>query len=206
MKRDAPPLVPTLSGVALRIDTHLGHPISLDATSPLWRAEAEYRFAEQFFARFNVDGTIDSSFHPSGWPYESAHITVASRENNKMVVAGYPYVIGGQAHYGLLALNENGTTDSEFTNVFAAGQALEYLVFSILGMPDGRLLVMGRSREAGSPPGGPDSPLIARLHTETSLRPPRLKSFAERGDGSRQVRVQVSSATNQLVRTEQDSR
>ena len=49
LKRDAPPLVPTLSGAALWIGSYLGNPIAFDATSPLWRAPTEYRFAEQFF-------------------------------------------------------------------------------------------------------------------------------------------------------------
>lgn len=51
LKRDAPPLVGTLAGVALRIGSYLGNPILFDAASPLWSSSTEYQFAQQFFAR-----------------------------------------------------------------------------------------------------------------------------------------------------------
>jgi hypothetical protein len=50
LKQDAPPLVATLSGAALRVSTYFGNQISFDASSPLWRGPTEYRFAQQFFA------------------------------------------------------------------------------------------------------------------------------------------------------------
>ena len=50
LKQDAPPLVATLSGVALRIGTYLGNQIAFDAASPLWSRSTEYRFAQEFFA------------------------------------------------------------------------------------------------------------------------------------------------------------
>lgn len=51
LKQDAPPLVATLAGAALRVGTYFGNPISFDATSPLWSGSTEYQFAQQFFAR-----------------------------------------------------------------------------------------------------------------------------------------------------------
>jgi hypothetical protein len=50
LKQDAPPLVATLSGLALALGTYLGNPLSFDDTSPLWSGRTEYRFASQFFA------------------------------------------------------------------------------------------------------------------------------------------------------------
>ena len=51
LKRDAPPLVATLSGLALRIGTYFGNEVSIDTGSRLWTGPTEYRFAEQFLAR-----------------------------------------------------------------------------------------------------------------------------------------------------------
>jgi hypothetical protein len=51
LKQDAPPLVATLSGMALRVGTFLGNQIAFDAASPLWNGSTEYQFAQQFFAR-----------------------------------------------------------------------------------------------------------------------------------------------------------
>ena len=50
LKQDAPPLVATLSGVALQLGTYFGNQVSLDTSSKLWSGATEYRFAEQFFA------------------------------------------------------------------------------------------------------------------------------------------------------------
>jgi hypothetical protein len=51
LKQDAPPLVATLGGMALRLGASFGNEMHFDATSPLWSGASEYRFAEQFFAR-----------------------------------------------------------------------------------------------------------------------------------------------------------
>src|SRR5580765_6191248 len=51
LKQDAPPLVATLSGIALRVGALLGNQIAFDAASPLWKGSTEYQFAQQFFAR-----------------------------------------------------------------------------------------------------------------------------------------------------------
>ncbi|HVO09263.1 MAG TPA: glycosyltransferase family 39 protein [Vicinamibacteria bacterium] len=50
LKRDAPPLVATLSGLVLELGTHFGNPVPFDATSTLWNGSTEYAFAEQFLA------------------------------------------------------------------------------------------------------------------------------------------------------------
>src|SRR5438093_11415192 len=50
LKQDAPPLVGTLSGVALRAGGYLGNQIAFDAASPLWDRSTEYQFAQRFFA------------------------------------------------------------------------------------------------------------------------------------------------------------
>jgi hypothetical protein len=52
-KQDAPPLVATLSGVALRVGTYVGNAIAFDATSPLWNGSTDYRFAQEFLTRAN---------------------------------------------------------------------------------------------------------------------------------------------------------
>lgn len=51
LKQDAPPLVSTLSGVALKIGTAFGNTLVFDADSPLWSSRTEYAFAQRFLAR-----------------------------------------------------------------------------------------------------------------------------------------------------------
>jgi hypothetical protein len=51
LKQDAPPLVATLSGAALRVGTYFGNEITFDASSRLWRSSTEYRFGQEFLAR-----------------------------------------------------------------------------------------------------------------------------------------------------------
>jgi hypothetical protein len=51
LKQDAPPLVATLGGMALRVGTFFGNQMVFDAASPLWNGSTEYQFAQQFFAR-----------------------------------------------------------------------------------------------------------------------------------------------------------
>ena len=50
LKQDAPPLVATLGGMALRIGGYFGNKIPFDATSPLWSGATEYQFAQRFLA------------------------------------------------------------------------------------------------------------------------------------------------------------
>ena len=50
LKQDAPPLVSTLSGVALKIGTAFGNTVVFDAGSRLWSARTEYAFAQRFLA------------------------------------------------------------------------------------------------------------------------------------------------------------
>lgn len=51
LKQDAPPLVATLSGLALKVSTMFGNTLVLDTDSRLWNGRTEYRFAEEFLAR-----------------------------------------------------------------------------------------------------------------------------------------------------------
>ena len=51
LKQDAPPLVATLSGLALKVSTLFGNTLVLDTGSRLWTGRTEYRFAEEFLAR-----------------------------------------------------------------------------------------------------------------------------------------------------------
>ena len=53
LKQDAPPLVATLSGAALRVGTYFGNQITFDASSRLWSSSTEYRFGQEFLARSN---------------------------------------------------------------------------------------------------------------------------------------------------------
>jgi hypothetical protein len=50
LKQDAPPLVSTLSGIALKIGTAFGNTLVFDADSRLWSGRTEYAFAQRFLA------------------------------------------------------------------------------------------------------------------------------------------------------------
>jgi hypothetical protein len=51
LKPDAPPLVATLSGLALGVGTLFGNAVFFDRDSRLWSGRTEYQFSRQFLAR-----------------------------------------------------------------------------------------------------------------------------------------------------------
>ena len=100
--------------------------------------------------RFNVDGTLDSSFNVSGYNLHSFSsewsnaMAVTVQADGKILVAGDAYVDGGYA-YALVRYTIEGTLDNDFgtdglvTTHFRGGDQAQ----SVAVQSDGKILVAG---------------------------------------------------------------
>ncbi|WP_447645907.1 hypothetical protein [Nocardioides zeae] len=109
-------------------------------------------------ARFNVDGTLDTSFVGPGLS-NSVHVTV-TQPDGKILVGGEFTSVDGSARNRLCRLNVDGTLDTTF-----ADPGLNALVYGILVQPDGRIVVTGGFTAAG----GATRRRLCRLNADGTL-------------------------------------
>ena len=105
---------------------------------------------DNVLARFNNDGTIDSSFGTNGsvnpyfdYPGNARAMTI--RPDGKIVVAGYIHHYGVDYDFALARYHSDGTLDDSFgvngkvtTNVYGAEEA-----YGVAVQPDGKIVVAG---------------------------------------------------------------
>jgi uncharacterized delta-60 repeat protein len=135
-------------------------------------------------ARYNSDGTLDSSFGISGrvtLDFDGSPDTaqaVALQADGKILVAGqiireFPFPISSRKRFGVARYNANGTLDASFgasgtvTTSFNNNEFLDAEAFAIVVQADGRFVVGGWT---GAPPAGSDFAL-ARYNIDGSLDP-----------------------------------
>ena len=100
-------------------------------------------------ARYNADGSLDSSFGGDGTVVGASGIgqSVIVQADGKILVAGRSSN-GSNWDFGLLRLNENGTPDSSFdgdgTVLMPVGSNTDE-AFSVISQPDGKIVVAGFS-------------------------------------------------------------
>jgi uncharacterized delta-60 repeat protein len=104
-------------------------------------------------ARYNSDGTLDSSFNGTGVVTTSlgtdriGGLDVAIQSNGKIVVAGLAADIGGNdSEFALLRYNNNGTLDTTFSSTGIVTTPLggnDDAGFSVALQPDGKIVVAG---------------------------------------------------------------
>ena len=109
-------------------------------------------FAVFALARFNSNGTLDTSFGTGGrvttaFGQVSAEAwTVGVQADGKIVAAGYANVNGGES-FGLARYNSNGTLDASFGTggkvTTAFGTTSFAFAFSVAFQPDGRIVAAG---------------------------------------------------------------
>jgi uncharacterized delta-60 repeat protein len=110
-------------------------------------------------ARFNPDGTLDSSFKPqfAGFVY-----CLFIQNDGKILVGGtVKVIVNGITHLGILRFNPDGSLDSSFLN--GTGNTG---VRSIAVQPDGKVIVGGTFASFGGPENWNG---LARLNTDGSL-------------------------------------
>jgi uncharacterized delta-60 repeat protein len=139
-------------------------------------------FANFALARFNSDGTLDTSFGTGGivttsfGQFSAEPSTVAVQADGKIVAAGDANVDGGE-DFALVRYNSNGTLDTTFgtggkvTTAFPgpAGQRFAF-AFSVAVQPDGRTVAVGY---AGTTAAGATTPtfdlVLARYNIDGTL-------------------------------------
>src|SRR5499427_1766365 len=110
-------------------------------------------FANFALARFNADGTLDTSFGTGGIVTTgfgvSAEATAAVvQADGKIVTAGYANLDGGES-FALARYNSNGTLDASFGTggkvgtAFNSGSVSYTQAFSVAVQPDGRIVAAG---------------------------------------------------------------
>ena len=73
-------------------------------------------------ARFNVDGTLDTSFNPVPGPSGSHVFAAAVLFDGKILLGGDFASVNGTARTGIARLNQDGTLDQGFNPILASNQ------------------------------------------------------------------------------------
>jgi uncharacterized delta-60 repeat protein len=141
-------------------------------------------------ARFNSDGTPDSSFNGTGeqhvdlGPTYAAANSVIVQADGKIVAAGRTSTSGGNFYFPVVRCNDDGSMDTTFNGTGIVTTATPSTSFQWIGqvaeLPDGRLLAVGTGGVGGSyhstptvlrynSDGSPDTSLGGTGYVETSL-------------------------------------
>jgi uncharacterized delta-60 repeat protein len=115
-------------------------------------------------ARYNVDGSLDTSFDGDGTATTSLAETARGIDvlaDGKIVVAGYT---GGQQGVAVLRFNPDGGVDTSFGSGGGAGTDYVELGWNVLTLqPDGKVLLAGTSS------GGSSDIVLTRFNADGSL-------------------------------------
>ena len=111
-------------------------------------------YFEFIIVRFNADGTLDTSFDTDGQlmlPIGSLHAkaySVIQQADGKLLLAG-----GDDGDFALIRLNANGSLDGSFGTggklLVPVGAGID-TAFSVIQLPDGKLVVAGESEVGGN--------------------------------------------------------
>ena len=109
-------------------------------------------------ARLNADGTLDTSFNTNPSRYPEA---IVLQPDGRILIAGEFNSVDGQRAESVARLNRDGTLDTSFHAEVDIDQDM-----SLIGLlPDGKMIVAGRSYPSGTKP----IANIARLNPDGSL-------------------------------------
>ncbi|HEX8265472.1 MAG TPA: FG-GAP-like repeat-containing protein [Pyrinomonadaceae bacterium] len=89
--------------------------------------------------RINPDGTLDSTFNPSGAGTAGTVHTIALQPDGKILISGGLSAYNGTARFGVIRLNTDGTLDTSFNSPFTSNQFVE----EVDVQADGKILIAG---------------------------------------------------------------
>ncbi|MFA5986183.1 MAG: hypothetical protein WC819_02440, partial [Parcubacteria group bacterium] len=112
--------------------------------------------------RINTDGSYDSSFSPSGYPYPVYSIVIQS--DGKIIIAG----AGQSEFYGITRVNSDGSSDPTF-NAVSNGAGQENVIRSMAIQPDGKIVIGGEFDTYNESTGDVTGHYIARLNSDGSI-------------------------------------
>ena len=101
--------------------------------------------ARPLLARLNADGSLDPTFdaHFSAQdPYDAVHALVRQADG-KLVIGGSFQTVGGQHHYALARVGDDGAVDADFDPQFTQFGNYPGTILGLALRTDGKLLVAG---------------------------------------------------------------
>ncbi len=104
--------------------------------------------SRRYLARFNPDGSVDTSFNP-GTSTNTSGPLIFPQPGGKVMLAGTFTSFAGTTRWKLARLNENGSLDPTFQ---AEAGPLQGGINAVLTLPDGSLLVGGSFTSFGTSP------------------------------------------------------
>ncbi|MGC3957256.1 MAG: delta-60 repeat domain-containing protein [Verrucomicrobiota bacterium] len=115
-------------------------------------------------ARFNTDGSLDTSFDPGTGPSGSIESVkaIAAQSDGKVVIGGAFTSYNGTARNRIARLNTDGSLDTDFN----PGTGFNSRVFSLALQTDGKIIVGGGFTTYNSQSG---KQYLVRLNTNASL-------------------------------------
>lgn len=128
------------------IGTGLNGPVTAIALQPNGKMLVGGEFTSyngtgrRYIARLNADGSLDTSFAPSGTGFDRFVNAMALQPDGKVVVGGQFASYDGAAAAAVIRLNADGTRDASFTG---AVMGLLSTVRVVLLQTDGKVLVTG---------------------------------------------------------------
>ena len=92
-----------------------------------------------YIARLNTDGSLDTSFNPTGTGLSDPVHSTAIQSDGKIIVGGLFASFNGTARNGIARLNANGSLDTSFN----PGTGFDHQVLSTSIQSDGKIIVGG---------------------------------------------------------------
>ena len=125
------------------------------------------RQSRNYIARFNADGTLDTSFD-SGGTVDGMINSMALQVDGKIVVAGNFSNTAGQIRQAVARLNADGSLDATFRVNFTPTNALIY-GNTVVVQSDGKIIFTGNFNGPGLLIDGQRRDYIARVNSDGSL-------------------------------------
>ncbi len=88
--------------------------------------------------RLNPNGSVDQTFTPPFAQFGFAPLAITVQPDNKILLGGSFYLMGGSERRGVIRLNADGTLDAGFNT-----SSDNSFVYTIVAQPDGKILVGG---------------------------------------------------------------
>ncbi len=144
--------------------------------------------ANDYVARLNTDGMLDTSFNMGGSGMSFTVNTVAVQPDGKIISGGSFTSYNGNASDYIARLNADGTLDTSFN---AGGVGTDGTVYAVAVQPDGKILIGGFLQSYNGDADASDK--IARLNTDGTLDTSFNYGGAGAGAGNQVFAVAVQS-------------
>ncbi len=166
------------------------------------RVNPDNNYADFFFARFNPDGLLDTSFSTVGTlatalsATDDAAKVVIQQMDGKLVAAGYSKAASGLSNFATARYNSDGSLDTTFNGsgfvITQMGMANDY-IYDMAQQADGKIVVAGEATVSGS-----TDIALARYNSNGSLD----TSFDGDGKVTTAVGAGIDSAASIIQQTD----